>query len=515
MAAIETIDASPTAITVSLEDVDWAKEQASDPDIGPIYHAMKQSTQKPANTAFITYSKQTKNLLEQWQSLTMQEDKLYRKWMNNRNEILRLQLIVPWKLQGAFIGACHTGMTGGHLGPKKTVLQVQRRGCFPGGRAKSYRWCRQCKPCSTYFRGTLKHQAEMQPIFTGYPMERLGIDLCGPFPESYYGKTYILTCTDYFTQWTECVAIAEKQAKTIAKALVDNVFSRLGCPWELVSDQGTEFDNKFLRELCDRFHIHKVRTTAYHPNSNGVAERIHRTLNSLLGKVTSDQQTDWTDHLQPLMSAYRAAVHNSTGYSPNLLMLGREINTPLDILIKTPNETTPTADDYVSRLTKTLHECHKEVRIALQTNTNINKRHYDIRVKRKHQFNVGDWVWFYKPRHISGRSQKWERLYSGPYRIMNKFNNVNVTIQQKVASQSVVTHIDKLKPYFGETPADFTAPVTPTQLETITNGPEDEIQRTEREIDTDETALKEVDTNTVLLRRHVRLPVKYNDYDLS
>jgi hypothetical protein len=99
---------------------------------------------------------------------------------------------------------------------------------------------------------------------------------------------------------------------------------------------------------------------------------------------------------------------------------------------------------------------------------------------------------------------------------MNKFNNVNVTIQQKVDSQPVVTHIDKLKPYFGETPADFTVPDTPIpQLETPTNCPDEEIQRSETETDTDEMALEEFDTNTVLQKRHVRLPVKYNDYDLS
>jgi len=72
--------------------------------------------------------------------------------MNAHNEAKWLQLIVPYSLHDSFISACHTGMTGGHLGPRKTIQQVQRRAYFTGWRAKTYRFCRQCKSCATYFR---------------------------------------------------------------------------------------------------------------------------------------------------------------------------------------------------------------------------------------------------------------------------------------------------------------------------------------------------------------------------
>jgi len=323
-----TEKSTDTNITTTLTDIDWAHEQSNDTDIGPIYNAMMQSPNEPNRSAFVTHSTETKNLLEQWNCLTLINNILYRKWMNAHNEVKWLQLIVPYSLHESFISACHTGMTGGHLGPRKTFQQVRRRAYFTGWRAKTYRICRQCKSCATYFRGKMKHQACMQPMATGNPMERMGIDLCGPFPESYDGKVHILTCTDYFSKWTESIPIADKQAITVAKALVDNIFSRFGCPWELVSDQGSEFDNKLIKTLCEKFHITKIRTTPYHPNSNGVAERVHRTINSMMGRVVSEQQTDWTDHLQPLMGAYRAAVHSSTGYSPNFIMFGRETNTP-------------------------------------------------------------------------------------------------------------------------------------------------------------------------------------------
>jgi len=407
-------------------------------------------------------------------------------------------------------------MTGGHLGPRKTILQVQRRAYFTGWRAKTYRFCRQCKPCATYFRGKLKHQACMQPMLTGNPMERMGIDLCGLFPKSYDGKLHILTCTDYFSKWTECIPIKDKQALTVAKALVDNVFSRLGCPWEIVSDQGPEFDNNLLKSLCDCFHITKLRTTPYHPNSNGVAERVHRTLNSMMGRVIGENQTDWTDHLQPLMSAYRAAVHNSTGYSPNFIMLGREVNTPLDILIKTPDgQLQQTTDKYVTQIQQVFHDCHWQVREHLQTSTNINKRYYDLSVTQK-PYKIGDWVWFYKPRHVTGRTPKWERFYSGPYRIMNLFNNVNVVIQQSATSQPIICHIDKLKPYIGPQPTDFTligdatttVLETPQQMQTSNGLPAD--SNVQEHVPVDQETITITRSN-----RTSRLPNKYIDYVLD
>jgi len=252
-----TEKSTDTNITTTLTDIDWAHEQSNDTDIGPIYNAMMQSPNEPNRSAFVTHSTETKNLLEQWNCLTLINNILYRKWMNAHNEVKWLQLIVPYSLHESFISACHTGMTGGHLGPRKTIQQVQRRAYFTGWRAKTYRFCRQCKSCATYFRGKMKHQACMQPMATGNPMERMGIDLCGPFPESYDGKVHILTCTDYFSKWTESIPIADKQASTGAKALVDNIFSRFGCPWELVSDQGSEFDNKLIKTLCEKFHITK------------------------------------------------------------------------------------------------------------------------------------------------------------------------------------------------------------------------------------------------------------------
>lgn len=95
-------------------------------------------------------------------------------------------------------------------------------------------------------------------------------------------------------------------APIVAQVLFEQVFTRFGCPLQILSDQGPKFKSSLFKELCSRMRIDKNRTSPYHASENGMLERYHRCLNSLLAKVVSVNQRDWTDHLQTVVAAYRA-----------------------------------------------------------------------------------------------------------------------------------------------------------------------------------------------------------------
>ena len=97
--------------------------------------------------------------------------------------------------------------------------------------------------CAQYHRGKLPRQAELQDMTAGAPMERAGIDLTGPHPMA-GNKIHILTFIDYYTRWAGAVALPNKEARSVAEALVNHVFTRIGCVSQLLSDQGKEFDNE-------------------------------------------------------------------------------------------------------------------------------------------------------------------------------------------------------------------------------------------------------------------------------
>ena len=197
---------------------------------------------------------------------------------------------------------------------------------------------KQCVPCSRNHRGKIPHKVEMQTPMVGEPWERISIDITGPHPRSSRGNIYILTMVDHFSKWAEAIPLSRHTAPVVARALMTHVFSRFGMPLQLLSDRGPEFESQLFTELMQWLEIDKLRTTAYKPSTNGVVERFHRTLNTMLGKIVCGSHRDWDECLPVVMAAYRASPHSSTGFSPNKLFLGRENRMPLDLLMGLPTE---------------------------------------------------------------------------------------------------------------------------------------------------------------------------------
>ena len=103
-----------------------------------------------------------------------------------------------------------------------------------------------------------------------------------PLPETRRGNKHILVLMDHFTKWCEAFPTADQKAPTVAKILVDRVFSRFGPSTVLHSDQGANFESSLMHEVCDIMGITKTRTTAYHPQCDGHIERQNRTLQDML-----------------------------------------------------------------------------------------------------------------------------------------------------------------------------------------------------------------------------------------
>ena len=96
---------------------------------------------------------------------------------------------------------------------------------------------------------------------------------------------------------------------------MDGIVSRHGVPLKIHSDQGRSFENQVIRELCNMLNIQKTRTTPYHPQSDGLVERMNRTLLEMLAKYTQSDPATWDIWLPTVLFANRAAEQPSTGFS--------------------------------------------------------------------------------------------------------------------------------------------------------------------------------------------------------
>ena len=277
------------------------------------------------------------------------------------------------------------------------------------------------------------------------------IYITGPHPLTDRNHRYILTCIDGFTKYAEAFPIRNHDAETIAKILVEQVFSRYGIPLSLLTDQGKDVDGNLMRAVCDLLGIEKLRTSPYKPSTDQV-ERLHRTLNTILGKTVASHQRDWDLRLSSAMAAYRASRHDATGYSPNMLMFGRESRMPVDIVYGTPDELKVTSyDGYAGEMQERLTTAYEEVWRELRKAAERNKRYYDVKVK-PHRYVAGDWVYYYNPKKRPGKQDKWEKKYTGPYLVIDTPSPVNVVIQQSVRAKPATVHIDKIKLYIREPP---------------------------------------------------------------
>ena len=121
------------------------------------------------------------------------------------------------------------------------------------------------------------------------------------------------------------------ETRTVAKLLWEKVFINYGMPQRLHSDQGRDFEGKVIKSLCQFAGIRKSRTTPYHPQGNGQTEKFNKTLLSMLGTFDQDNNSRWPEYLSPLVYAYNCTKHSTTGFSPFLLMFGREPHLPIDV----------------------------------------------------------------------------------------------------------------------------------------------------------------------------------------
>lgn len=312
---------------------------------------------------------------------------------------VRWQIVWPTKFRQQFMELAHGGMTGGHLGRRRTAATIQSRAYWPSWSSDLECFLRACQPCAQYHRGALPRHAKMQTFLSGEPWERVSIDLTGPHPKSSRGNVYILTLVDHFSKWAEAIPLSTHTAPVIARALVINVFSRFGAPRQLLSDLAPELQGELFSELLRWYGIDRLRTTPYKPSTNSSVERFHRTMNSMLGKVVSVTQRDWDERLPQVMAAYRATRHESTGYSPNQLFLGREVVTPLDLLMdRHPEEQTVTrpTDDYIAQMKEQAGFAYSLARQHLQKAAERRKIAYNIKVKEM-EFRRGNWIYYYYP----------------------------------------------------------------------------------------------------------------------
>uniref|UniRef100_A0A8C5DDY6 Gypsy retrotransposon integrase-like protein 1 n=1 Tax=Gouania willdenowi TaxID=441366 RepID=A0A8C5DDY6_GOUWI len=266
----------------------------------------------------------------------------------------------------------------GHMGIERTLDLVRSRFYWPRMSVDVVNKIRTCERCVR--RKTLPdHAAPLVNIRTSRPLELVCMDYLSVEPDGRIKD--ILVMTDHFTKYAIAEPTPNQKATTVAKCLWDNFLVHYGIPERLHSDQGTDFESKIIKELCEMVGIHKVRTTPYHPRGNPV-ERFNRTLLDMLGTLSNQEKRHWKEFVKPLVHAYNCTKNDATGFSPYELMFGRQPRLPVDLAFGLPlnGENLNSHSQYVQKLKSHLEEGYKLAVENSQKLMNRNKLRFDLQV---------------------------------------------------------------------------------------------------------------------------------------
>ncbi|KAG7482175.1 SCAN domain-containing [Solea senegalensis] len=213
------------------------------------------------------------------------------------------------------------------------------------------------------------------------------MDVVGPLERSKAGNRFMLVITDYATRYPEVFALKAVKARTVATCLVQ-LFSRVGFPRAIITDQGSNFMSKLLKQAYQLLGIKGIRTTPYHPQTDGLTERFNQTLKQMLRKFVSETGADWDNWLPYLLFAYREVPQASTGFSPFELLYSREVRGPLALLKETwmPDEDLPQPQNilsYVLQMRERLKSMSELAQQNLEQAQQRQKSYYDQRARSR------------------------------------------------------------------------------------------------------------------------------------
>lgn len=314
-----------------------------------------------------------------------------------------------------------------HPGIRTTRRMVSQKFFWPGMNRDIGLWAKTCVKCqrAKVQRHTVSHLQE-------YPacgrFEHIHVDLVGPLPTSSEGFRYCVTIIDRCAKWPEAFPVKDQTADTVARTVYEGWITRFGCPHRLTSDQGRQFESSLFTRLMHHMGVDKIRTTPYHPQSNGAVERWHRSFKvAITARLDS---TSWTDELPTAMLGLRAAIKLDYGFSPAEMVYGQALRLPGDFFENTSNDN-PCPEALVDKIRDTI----KKIKPLAKSHNNSRSIfiHPDL-LSSEYVFVRNDAV-----------RKSFQPTYNGPYRVIKRGNKVYVVqINDRRANISV----DRLKPAY-------------------------------------------------------------------
>ena len=365
---------------------------------------------------------------------------LHRKVMSETGPTMAV--VVPSKLRAMVLYHMHDTPTSAHQGRRRTEKRIRRKYYWKTLKEDVEKYVDSCIVCKTMKASTTKPKGLLKSLpIAEAPLDRIGIDKVGGIQNSSNGFHYIYVIVDYCSRFAFAECTTDATAENAFKVL-RNFIHRFGMPKEILADNGSEFAGVFAASLPAG--VKFTHSTPRHPRTNGMVERLNRSLSQNIRTLISDpKHRDWDSRLPAAVYSYNTAVHDVTGFTPFFLMFGRH-----NIEMGAMGET---ISDSFSKTDIDIKDAWQLAKLRCLKSQLRDKRRYDMK-HRPFDFHVGDLVVVDISIMRKGQSHRFNPRRNGPFRVVKVFDNNTVELSGVKRGSAIVNiercHVLKERPEY-------------------------------------------------------------------
>lgn len=364
------------------------------------------------------------------------------------------RIVVPTSMQREVAQLDHNRH---HLGTEKTMQSLKECFFWVGLEQTVRSVCAECVVCGQNKR-SFQPEVHLQPVDIGdlKPRRAVAMDI-GTLPWSDSGFRYFLVVADMFTRYAEFIPLRDQTAESVKNAFLTEWVFRHGAPQILVTDQARNMDGEVIRSFCEEFGIEKRRSSPYHPEGNGLAERCVQSAKQLLRCMLTEREmhsTEWPSLMKEVGFIFNSTRNSSTKMSPHEVLYGTNLRAHGQLSVSLPG---PYVDpeDHLQETEFTQHVIHEQVKENIKSAREHSGRWYNRGKVTPSARNIapGDMVMLRKEERGC-----LDPMFTGPY-VVVKLKDTSVFID--VAGHEKCVHLNRVK-RCSHNPEE---PRTPTLLE--------------------------------------------------
>jgi hypothetical protein len=311
--------------------------------------------------------------------------------------VVETPVATPKVMIQSIIRQNHSTPDAGHMGVRRTTDRIKPSYYWPDIISDVTVYVSRCRLC-VMEKGSRFKPADLPvaSITTQAKQfnDRVAWDIQGPFRVTSLGNRYILVISDLFSRLAISIAIPDTTAKTVASVFTSAWYGHYGAPSFILSDNGANFKSEVMADTMAILNVRQVFTAPYHPEANGVVERLNRTFTSMMRKFVNDELSNWDIFLPFINRAYNTSIHEVTHASPHYVVFGSNPESIIDRFLSTdgvPSDRTRWGDQMRAAHDRVL----SDLRLA-QDKKGESIFEASVASEFFTPFAIGDFVWYKK-----------------------------------------------------------------------------------------------------------------------